>query len=192
MFKFGLGVVGFILSSTVYAGDSFYCPQNHGYINVGMSQNQVLDACGPPTSRKTGANSVTQQIPVTQLIYSTLNSGPVDFYPGIDPIYKQWSLPSGSQGINVQVNVINNRVSSIMLNQESTNGLSACSGGSFQVGDDISAVFNACGSPNVVNNTYINQEVPKEQNPETWTYANLPYQPSITLTFVNGTLQSIQ
>ena len=192
MLKYWFTLTSIVLATAVHAADSFYCPQNHAYINVGMSQAEVSAACGEPTSRKAGANTVNQQVPVIQLIYSTINSGPVDFYPGIDPIYKQWSLPSGSQGINVQVNIIDNKVASISINQEPANGLSACSGGSFQVGDDISAVTNACGSPNIVNNSYIEQPVPKELQPENWTYANLPYQPPVTLTFIKGVLQSIQ
>ena len=192
MLKYWLTATGFAFSSMVYAADSFYCPQNHQYINVGMSQAQVLQACGEPSSKKSGANTVTQQIPVVQLIYSNLNSGAVDYYPGVNPIYRQWSLPSGSQGVTIQVNVIENKIASIALNQQSTNAVSACQGGSFQVGDDISAVTNACGSPSIVNNSYINKSVPKEMQPEIWNYNNLPYQPGVTLTFIQGVLQFIQ
>lgn len=184
-------IIGIASSAGTQAATSFYCPQNHGYIKVGMTQAQVVNACGPATSIQSGNNAVTQQIPVVQLIYNNLNQGPVGYYPGLVPVYGMWSIPSGTQGINIQVNLINNRVSDITLNQAHTNAVSACSGGSFQVGDEMQRVFTACGSPDVVNNTYINQPVPKEQNPETWVFANLPYQPPITLTFVNGVLQSI-
>jgi hypothetical protein len=192
MLKYLFAFTSIVWVSVVQADDSFYCPQNHAYIEVGMSRAQVLAACGEPTSRKTGANTVIQQIPVVQLIYKTLNSGPVDFYPGIDPIYKQWSLPSGSQGISLQVDTINNKVSKISINQEPTNGVNLCSGGVFQIGSDISDVIAACGSPDAVNNTYINQSVPKEEQPENWSYDNLPYQNGVTLTFINDALQSIQ
>lgn len=173
------------------AATSFYCPQNHGYINAGMTQDQVISACGQPNSRQTDNNPVLQQIPVTQLIYSTLNQGPtVDFYPGIAPLYEMWSLPSGSTGVNLQVNLINNHVTQITMNQAHVNALSVCSGGSFQVGDDLNAVYKACGSPSLVNNTYINQPIPKSQNPQAWTYI-VNSQTTITLTFINGILQSI-
>lgn len=191
MLKYVITLASVALTSLVYSADSFYCPQNSGYINVGMNQQEVRASCGEPTTLQSGANTVTQQIPVTQLVYSTINAGPVDYYQGIAPIYSMWSLPSGSQGINLQINLVNNRVSSITLNQEQTNAVSACSGGTFQIGDDIEAVMNACGSPNVVNDTYITQEVPKDSRPEKWVY-DLTDQPSITLTFVNGILQSIQ
>lgn len=191
MLKYLLTVTSLALTSVVYSADSFYCPQNHGYINVGMSRQQVLDACGEPSSRKAGANTVMQQVPVVQLIYSNLNQGPVDFYQGIAPIYQQWNLPSGSQGVNIQVNLINNKVASMTLNQEPTNGISACAGGSFQIGSDTNDVITACGSPDIVNNSYIEQPVPKDLLPENWTY-NIPYQPPVTLTFVKGVLQSMQ
>ena len=191
MLKYVFILATFALTSVLHAADSFYCPQNSGYINIGMSQQEVRAACGEPTQLLAGANTVTQQIPVTQLVYSTINSGPVDYYQGIAPIYSMWSLPSGTQGVTLQVNLVNNRVSAITLNQEQTNAVSACSGGTFQIGDDIDAVMTACGAPNVVNNSYIDQEVPKDNHPEKWVY-DLTDQPSITLTFVNGILQSIQ
>jgi len=180
----------FFYTALATAASSFYCPQNHAYINAGMTQDQVISACGQPTSRQDTNDPVMQQVPVTVLVYSTLNQGPVDFYPGIEPLYEMWSLPSGSQGINLQVSLVNNQISEITLNQKQTNGVSACQGGTFQIGDDIHAVFAACGSPDMVNNTYVNKPVPKSENPEVWHY-ELPYQPSVTLTFVNGILQSI-
>lgn len=180
-----------LFSALANAGTSFYCPQNHAYINAGMTQDQVIRACGQPTTRQTADQPVVQQVPVVQLVYSTLNQGPpMDFYPGIAPLYNMWSLPSGSVGINLQVNLINNRVAGISVNQANTNATNVCSGGSFQIGDDISTVYRACGGPNMVNNTYMNKPVPKSQNPQVWIYS-FQYQPSITLTFVNGILQSI-
>lgn len=184
--------IGFLFISSVQAADSYYCPQNHQYINVGMSQDDVLQACGPPSAKRTGANTVMKQIPIQQFIYTNINKGAVEYIPGIDPVYQMWSLPSGSKGVTLQVNIIDHKVSSILLNQQSTNGVSACSGGSFQVGDEAGQVINACGAPEIMNNSYTNQMVPKEENPETWVYDNMPYQPGVTLTFVNGTLQYIQ
>ena len=192
MLKILWTLVTLLLTTSVHAADSYYCPQNHQYINVGMTQDEVLAACGAPSSKRTGANTVTQQVPVQQYIYTNLNKGAVNYMPGITPLYQMWSLPSGSQGVTLQVNVVNGKVASIILNQQSTNGLSACSGGSFQIGDDAAQVLNACGSPTMVNDSYTTQMVPKEQDPETWVYDNMPYQPGVTLTFVNGTLQYIQ
>lgn len=183
-------IIGFVFTAPIQAADAFYCPQHAAYINVGMSTDQVRSACGDPDARQTGGDVVTRQVPCTQLIYSTLNQGPASYEQGLTPLYNMWNIPSGSQGVNLQVNIIDGRVSGITLNQQSTNGLSTCVGGTFQIGDDMSKVFTACGSPNIVNKTYINQPVPSELNPEIWVY-HLLYQPDVSLTFVSGKLQSI-
>jgi hypothetical protein len=156
-----------------------------------MTQDQVIASCGQPSRIQDTGQPVMQQVPVVQLVYSTINQGPpMNFYPGLAPVYQMFSLPSGSTGINIQVNLVNNRIASISVNNASTNASNACSGGSFQVGDTINDVYNACGNPSMINNTYINQPVPKSQNPQAW-YYDFQYQPSVTLTFVNGLLQSI-
>ncbi len=180
-----------LFSTCIHAGNSLYCPSNHAYINSGMTQEQVIAACGQPSSVQTTGQPVMQQVPMVQLVYSTLNQGPpMNFYPGLSPVYKMFSLPSGSVGINIQVNLVNNHVTSITVNNAETNATNVCSGGSFQLGDAINNVYNACGNPSMVNNTYINQPVPKTQKPQVW-YYDFQYQPSVTLTFVNGLLQSI-
>lgn len=180
-----------LLNSLAYAGNSFYCPQEHGYINVGMTQDQVIRFCGQPDRMQNNGQPVMQQIPVVQWVYSTINQGPpMNFYPGLAPVYQMFSLPSGSVGINIQVNLVNNQVASIVVNNSETNATNACSGGSFQVGDNIHDVYKACGNPSMINNTYINRPVSKSQSPQVWIY-EFQYQPSVTLTFVNGILQSI-
>jgi hypothetical protein len=190
MMKYVFALTSIALSVNIQAATSFYCPQHASYINVGMTSAQVLQACGEPASRQTGDNAITKQIPVTQLIYTTLNQGPVDYEQGLSPIYQMWNMPSGSTGVNLQVNIIDGRVAGITLNQQQTNGLSTCANGSFQIGDPIANVYQACGAPGLVNNTYINQAVPSNQKPQIWGY-QFPYQPSISLTFVGGILQSI-
>ncbi|AHE66422.1 DUF2845 domain-containing protein [Legionella oakridgensis] len=172
------------------ADQSVYCPQNHGYINVGMTANQVIAACGQPLSKRTGGQSVTQRIPVKQLIYTNLNTGSV--YPTLNPIFNQWSLPSGSTGISLEVDIVNQKVSSVRINGSSTNAMSLCGGTNIQIGDDENSVYSACGNPAMVNNTYINQPIPASANPEVWVYQVDQYQQPMSLTFVNGTLQSIQ
>lgn len=205
-----LGVSVFAANSVMADSQSVYCPQHSGYINVGMTQQQVIAACGQPISKLPSNAPVTQKVPVTQLIYTSLNTGSV--YQGLNSVYyTQWSLPSGTTGINLRVNIINNKIASIDLgghnensiNTENTNVSSVqisgaatdpssiCSGGSFQVGDDVNKLYTACGSPSMVNNTYINQTIPSSSKPEVWTYQVNQYQSPINLTFVNGKLQSI-
>lgn len=189
MLKYFLALTTVVFSTALFAS-SFYCPQRTGYINTGMTQDQVLAACGEPSSRQTGGNVVAKQVPVKVLIYSNINQQPVSYEPALGTVYQMWNLPSGSPAVDLQVYIIDNRVSSITLNGSNTNAMSACPGAVFQVGDDMNKVFAACGAPSLINNTYINQAIPKDQNPEIWVYT-LPYQPPVTLTFVNGQLQSI-
>lgn len=179
-----------LLATSVCTGQSFYCPQNHSYITEGMTQAQVLAACGEPLSKQQSNVPATQKVPVQQLVYPALNQGSV--YPGLDPaFYTQWSLPSGTQGILLRVDVMNNKVSGFNINGSDTNAMSLCGGTTVNIGDNVSAVYNACGNPSLVNNTFINQPLPTNSKPEVWIYQIDQYQPPYSLTFVNGKLQSI-
>ncbi|MDF1757063.1 MAG: DUF2845 domain-containing protein [Legionellaceae bacterium] len=181
----------FVISTIAHADDNFYCARNHAYIEVGMTKYQVMSACGKPSMIKASGNAVVRQIPVTQVMYTSLNKGAVFFYPGIDPLYTMFSLPSGSVGNTVEIDIIKNQVSSIKINGTSSNALSVCKDGTVQIGDDLTKVYNACGPPDNINNTYVNKSLPKSVKPEVWEYQSANYQPGFTLTFVNGILQSI-
>ncbi len=181
-----------LLTDIAIADDSFYCSKNHAYINVGMTQDQVLASCGNPTSVQDSGNAVVQQIPMTQLVYTDINKGAVFFYPGIDRVYSLFSLPSGSTGNTIEVDLINSQVSAIKVNGVSTNALSMCKDGKVQIGDKINSIYNACGAPDNINQTYVNRRVPRKQHPQVWIYESQNYQPGFTLTFINGILQSIQ
>lgn len=181
-----------IFTNIILADDSYYCAKNHAYINVGMTQDQVLASCGNPSSVKDSRGSVVQQIPMTQLIYTDINKGAVFFYPGIDRVYSLFSLPSGSTGNTITVDIINDQISAIKINGVNSNALSMCKQGSVQIGDSTSAIYNACGAPDNINQTYVNRSVPGQQKPQVWIYDSQNYQPGFTLTFINGILQSIQ
>lgn len=168
---------------TVLADDSFYCPQNHAYINVGMSTNQVLAACGQPLSQQDSNQPILQRIPVQQLIYNNQGTGTA--------FYGVWNVPTGSGGTSLQVDVVNNRVKTISVNGSESNAFSICNGTNIQVGDQVGKVYGSCGSPSVVNNTFINQPVPTATKPKIWIYSPGQYQPTVSLTFVDGKLQSI-
>ena len=184
-----------ILPCLGFAQDSIYCPQKHGYINVGMTQDQVISACGQPQSQQVSNKPVMQKIPVQELFFSN-EGGPTAFY-GV------WKLPIGNTNYNgayfngaaanakVQVNVVNNQVRSININGSSTNAFSVCGGSSIQVGDPVGKVYGACGSPSLVNNSFIEVPIQSQQKPQIWTYQYDQFSPPMTLTFVDGKLQSI-
>lgn len=177
------GCILSLLTCSLYADQGFYCPQNHGYINIGMSQEQVMGACGKPLSTQESNQPVLQRIPVQQLIYN--NQGTSTAFYGV------WNIPTGSGGTPMEVAVVNNVVQAIKVNGSDSNASSICSGNSFQIGDSVGKVYGACGSPDVVNNTFVTQQVPTAKKPEIWIYQTDPYQPPMSLTFVDGKLQSI-
>lgn len=170
--------------------DGVYCPQNAGYINIGMSAEQVLAACGEPLSRQQPNTTVTQQVPVTQLMFTNLNTGNWT-YPGLNLQFSMWGLSNGQTGTNLEVDLINNKVSAVNINGTNTNAVSLC-GPSIKIGAPASSVYAACGTPAQVNNTFINQSIPSNSKPEVWIYQLNQYQTPISLTFVDGKLQSIQ
>jgi hypothetical protein len=173
----------FFLPFSLEAAQSYYCPQNHAYINLGMTADQVIAACGQPQSQQDSNQPLTQKIPVQQLIYNHQGSS--------SAFYGVWNVPTGNGGAQMEVDVVNNQIKSIRINGNDSNASSLCSGSSFQIGDPVGRVYGACGSPDVINNTFINQVVPTTQKPQIWIYQPGQYQPSVSLTFVDGKLQSI-
>lgn len=191
-----MSLVLLLIPFRLMGDQSLYCPQNHAYINIGMSMDQVIAACGQPLSKQDSNQPILQKIPVQQLIYNNLGStdglysGSLNVPTGT-AFYGVWNVPTGSSGLQLEVDILNNKVQEIKVNGGDTNAFSLCGDTSIQVGDPASKVYGACGSPNLVNNTYINQVVPTATKPQIWIYKPGQYQPSFSLTFVDGKLQSI-
>jgi hypothetical protein len=176
-----LGLIFFSLN--LMAAQSYYCSQNHKYINLGMTEEEVSDACGQPLSQQQSNQSLMQQVQVQQLMYNNIGSQKV--------FYGVWTIPTGtSSGAQLQVNIVDNKVKSVNMNGSGVNAFSVCGGTSIQVGDPVSRVYGACGNPSLVNNTYINQPMLSNAKPQIWIYQQ-EYQSPVTLTFINGKLQSI-
>lgn len=177
-----LGILA--LSGSAIADNSFFCPQNHKYIQVGMSMAQVVDACGTPISRQQSAVPATTRVEVKQLMFNR-EASPKAFY-GV------WQIPVGvNSGGDLEVDIINDKVAGIRVNGSSENAFSFCNGANIQIGDPVTAVYNSCGNPSMSNSTFIDQPVESNEAPEIWIYQPSPYQSPISLTFVNGNLQSI-
>lgn len=173
----------FILPLSLFGDQSLYCPQNHAYINIGMTPDQVIAACGQPLSQQDSNQPVLQKIPVQQLIYN--NKGTDTAFYGV------WNIPTGSGGAQLEVDVVDKQVRGVKINGSDNNAFSICGGLSIQIGDPVGKVYGSCGSPSIVNNTYVNQIVPSTEKPKIWIYQPGQYQPPVTLTFINGKLQSI-
>lgn len=181
--KFILGVFSLTASFAVIAGQGYYCPQNHQYINLGMTTDQVIAACGQPLSQQTSRLPLYQKVPVQQLFFNNVGTS--------TGFYGVWNISTGSSGAQLQIDILNNKVQAIKLNGSDSNASSICKGGNIQVGDPASAVYGACGSPSISNSTFTNMPIQSDQKPIIWIYQPNQYQPSVTLTFVNGQLQSI-
>lgn len=177
---------------------SVYCPQKSGYINIGMTTDQVIAACGQPISQQQSSTPAMEQVPIKQVFFN--NQGQATAFYGV------WALPGGSgnygefqpfgtknggSGSQLEIDIANNEVRSVKLNGSDTNAVSICGGVNINVGDPASKI-SACGTPNLVNTTYINVPVPGGQKPMVWIYQMGQYEKPLTLTFVNGQLQSIQ
>jgi len=181
--KLVMSLVFALIPLCLFADQSFYCPQNHRYINVGMTPDQVIAACGQPISQQDSNQPLLQKIPVQQLIYN--NKGTDTAFFGV------WNIPTGSGGAQLQIDIVDNKVKAINLNGSNNNALSICGNANIEIGDPVGKVYGACGSPALVNNTYVNQFIQTTQKPQIWIYQPGEYQPNISLTFVNGKLQSI-
>lgn len=187
------------LTLTAWAApQSVYCPQKSGYINLGMTPDQVIAACGQPLSQQQSNQPAMEKVPVQQVFFN--NQGQSTAFYGV------WAIPGGSgnygsyqpsansggNGVQLQVDISNNQVRAVKLNGSDTNAFSICGGANINVGDPASKVYSACGTPTLVNTTYINVPIQSAQKPQVWIYPMGQYQQPMTLTFVNGHLQSIQ
>lgn len=162
---------------------SLFCPQNNSYIHTGMTAAEVTSACGKPLSQQESNQPVVQKVAVQQFIYN--NKGTNSAFYGV------WNLPTGNGGAQLEINIVNKKVKSIKLNSSGSNAVSICGGNSIQIDDPVERVYSSCGNPSLTNNTYINEVVPSAEKPQIWIYQPGQYQPSVSLTFVNGRLQSI-
>ncbi|MFA6301817.1 MAG: DUF2845 domain-containing protein, partial [Legionella sp.] len=135
---------GFSLS--LFASDTLYCPQKHGFIRIGMTADQVIAACGEPLSIGQSKTPYTEKVPVQVLIFRNAGTPVVSHSP-----YSVSIRING--GALLQVTIMNNKVKSIEVNGSGANMASFCDGPAFQVGDDAGLVYAACGSPTKVNNT---------------------------------------
>lgn len=177
------GSLFLMLPLSLFATDSYYCPQNSQYIHVGMTQDQVIAACGQPLGRQESNQPATQKVAVEQLIYNNMGTS--------TGFYGVWNIPTGTGGAQLQIDIIHGKVSSVKINGSSNNASSICRRGSIEIGDPSGKVYSACGNPSAVNNTYIRQPIPHATKPVVWIYQPGEYQSPISLTFVNGKLQSI-
>lgn len=170
-------------AKVVFAVPNIYCPVNHAYISIGMTKEQVIAACGEPKRKEKSQASYKKKIPMIQLMYNSRGSQKA--------FYGVWSLSVGvTTGSGLEVDIVDNKVYSVQVNGEQSKAFSICKGIPIVKGDPVSKVYNACGNPSTLNNTYIEKVVSDSSYPETWYYI-FPYQDSIRITFVDDKLIGI-
>lgn len=164
---------------------SVYCPQGGGFLKVGMSKPQVIQACGQPTSKTKTEGFSTRNVATKQLFYK------VGRLPGGFGTTRN-IRPTNTGLITMMITVTANKVDSITLNGAPTNGVTICKSGPFKIGSSLSDVLRACGQPSVMNDSYKSISQNQQSEQETWIYKVSDYKPSLRLTFTNGILESIQ
>lgn len=178
--------------AVAFSGEALYCPTHSAYIKTGMTQDEVVAACGKPTNTDNANVPVMQRVPMTQLTYQSIST--VNTVQGHVDLYNMWSLPvAGNSTIpgGIEFDVINDRISAIRVNGGDTNVQSLCGGVYIQVGQPVSVAYQNCGNPTMVNQTFVTQQVPSNDDPVVWVYQFDKYQAPISLTFIKGKLQSI-
>lgn len=181
-----LAIAYLTIAQTSFADeDAYYCPQNHGYIKVGMSMDEVISACGQPISKQQLRRPLTQKVPMKQMFFNNQSSQKA--------FYGVWAVPTGTNdGGQLQIDIVENKVHAVHVNGSGSNAFSICGNRNIQVGDPATMVYSSCGSPSMVNNTFIYQPIQSNTKPEVWVYQPNEYEAMISLTFVNGKLQSIE
>lgn len=178
---------------------SYYCAQHSGYINIGMTVDQVIAACGKPLSQQESDKPVMQKIPVQQVFF-TGQSSSTAFYgvwaiPGGSSNYgmlEPFGTSNGGNGVRLQVDISNNKIKAAKIDGSEVNAFSICGGINISVGDPANKVFNNCGNPSIVNNTFTQVPVQSKEKPQIWVYQASQYQPAVSLTILGGKLISIQ
>ena len=161
-----------------------YCAHGGGFLKIGMNLNEVRTLCGPPLSQVKRKISDYRNIQVQQLFYTLRHSS--------QRRNAFNNTNQTEQKINLQVNVISNKVLSLSLNNTATQGVSICPGGLIQVGSALSSVLNACGSPNYVNTSFKKIRQGGVVKQEVWTIKATEYDEHLTLTFKDGQLTTIE
>lgn len=193
------------LSSSVFALDNLYCAQGNGVVKLGMTTDEVRQACGIPLTMQTNNARIVKKQPITRLSYNDLSQGAV-YYWDLNKVYHIFSIPSNQSKSNLTIDIMDNKVKSVYLNGGSINGTGACNfkgattfGGPpgptnetvISVGDPVDKVYMACGSPDYQDDTFIEVPIPSSDKPEVWIYKLDSFNPSYRLTFIQGILKGI-
>jgi hypothetical protein len=183
------------IQPAAFAATSLFCPQHYGNISLGMTEAQVIAACGEPLKKQESNKPIMRRVPMQQMTFNNAGTPKASSNIPVSPnaiYYGLWNNPVAISGMQIKVDVVDNKIYAIQLNSTEDNGFSICGGPPIAVGDPVSKILSVCGAPLVTNNTFIEQVVETEKPPEVWIYSMGQYQAPVSLTFSEGKLQSIQ
>ena len=154
---------------------------NNGWIEEGMSQDDVITACGQPDQQTQDQNS-SKQLQTTQ--YWT---------------YQQQTVEDTSEGnaINMAtspnilvVEIRNNQITRLAVNGNFVSSANCPKGGLLNVGEDDDVIVSRCGSATQV--SYQNETVDSSAPPNIiWTYQSANGAAPLQIQFQNGVVSQI-
>ncbi len=188
---------GYLLASLLLISTqsiALFCPAQFKNIAPGMTEAEVLAACGAPLSKQQSTLPVQRKVPITQLYYNN-QGAPGAVVPPVTQnsiYYGLYANPTDIRGNMLQVDIVDNKVYGIAMDGTSQNAFSICNGNMVQIGDPAGKVYGACGSPLLTNKTFILENIIDVPRPQIWIYQFSEFGSPARLTFVDGKLQSIE
>jgi hypothetical protein len=175
--------------------ESFYCPKGQ-YVNKGMSEEQVVAACGEPVTKELLDEPAMKQEQVEELIYTL----PADFLQEFNRILEP---PRAGGHVTVVFTIMDGKVSSIEVDDKEFSSTGICGKrkvtdvrtvgvATISIGDSRRKVFTRCDRPSFVNKATRPVPLGDGNVPVSiWTYDFGPYQPKVYMRFIDEKLDSV-
>lgn len=164
----------FVTTCLPTVGFAFFCPTNFNQIELGNTNDQVIQACGKPdkvTERK-DPPKVPQEW--TYFIPQTVATASNTAAQGT--LKTSVTFDASGKAINISVNGIGVGNSTI------------CGGNMIQLGDTLDSIKTNCGTPSFINKQEIDVATGRAPPENTVTEFTYNTNPPITLVFTNGQL----
>lgn len=170
-----------LFSSSIAQAASYYCASSsgNGYINTGYTMAQVQAVCGNPTSNTQQQSPTTVNQQLQSWLYTQRMVSPIND--------KSYNYNNQNQGNALQINLVNNQVTSIVSSERGNVQSWSCPQGNLRIGMSANEALSACGQPTTVNNSTKQVNVPS-YTINTWVYQQNSYSKPLTLEFQNGIL----
>ncbi|NKB46595.1 MAG: DUF2845 domain-containing protein [Legionellales bacterium] len=189
LLKVGIASVALLSQSMLWAQmETFYCPTGGQYANKGMSEAQVIAACGEPDAKQLLDEPAMQQEKVEEIIYAL----------PIENLYEYNRIMNPKRGgggyIPISFTILKNKVVSIEVDDDEVESTSLCQrrGVQVKIGDTRRRVISLCGNPSFTNKTTRSIPLGDGNVPVSiWTYDFGPYQPKAYMRFIGEKLDSI-